>query len=138
MKKKGKWDETIVTLSDAIEYEPGNSNLFKRLAKAHEQLGNVADAEKTYQMGLQSVDQPEEFQFLLVSLYNRHKRHDDVVQAAASYFENYPDGRNYSNIIRYKNEAQEAIALAEEKAAIQEKRRQGLEGATRRRMYFQK
>jgi Tfp pilus assembly protein PilF len=137
LEKNEKWNESIALLDDALRKDPNNAGLLKRLGYCYEKSGNLYEAEKIYQRGLQFTNNPEEFQYLLVSLYNNQSQHEQVVRAAHHYLDSYPEGTHQILVQQLNNQAQQVLDARQAEEAKRDSRKSS-PGSTRRRLWIRR
>ena len=130
---ESKWDEAIAVLIDAVDREPENARLLKRLAQLYEKSGDLKEAERMYLAGLQVSERPDEFQYLLVSLYSSSNRHQDTIEAANVYLANYPKGDHFLSVQKFTDRAQSELLAKQELEEKVEERREGRSTSKARR-----
>ncbi len=136
--QESKWDQAIALVNKALEIEPGNVTMIKRLARYYESSGDLFATAKTYKGGVQISEDPAEFQFLLVAFYRNHNDYEETIRAANHYLERYPDGQHATLVQQFHFQAEEAISSERQQGIDEQRQRLGLTGNTRRRLWIRR
>lgn len=134
LEKQHKWNEAVALLSEALDKDPQNTGLLKRLGYCQEKSGNLIEAENIYRRGLQLASHPEEFQYLLVALYNSSSKFEETIKAANHYLGSYPEGTHVRLVQQLSDQAQSTLSQRRAENIKLEERRTGTVGGSHRRL----